>query len=473
MDYLLLVIYLIYGLAFFAMGIVAALSAGFTPSQGRMLRPLALFGFLHGFHELLEIFLLQATWLGAPLPDWTGWGRVSLLALSFLALLVYGILAYKTGRPHFGRADRIATLALLAYVAIVLISAWSTYHGRANIPWQQLSDALARYLLAVPSCFLAAMGLAVWSRDSDPPLARPLYYAAMGFALYGFTQLVVPKVDMVPATLLNASAFRSWTGIPIQALRALLAIAITLALLRASQIAEEECRTRALKALEEHDQARRDLLLHTVRAQEDERARIARELHDEISQLLAALSLDAGTLQQGLPARSRLRPLADRLQFNSRRVAEALYRITRDLRPAQLDELGLVPALKFLTMQEFRAKNLKVDLKIEGEARRLDPLSELVLFRVTQEACNNVLRHARTDQAWIRLSFEPEQVQLEIEDHGAGFDPRQIFRPPRGWGLAGMRERLEALNGHLELTSSPGQGTRVTATIPLARTKEK
>jgi signal transduction histidine kinase len=103
---------------------------------------------------------------------------------------------------------------------------------------------------------------------------------------------------------------------------------------------------------------------------------------------------------------------------------------------------------------------------VTGTRRRLDPLLETVIFRVAQEALANVSRHAQTDHAWINLKFEPAQVILQVGDQGSGFDPTGDLIPPRGWGLAGMRERVESVNGCFQITSAPGKGTLVEAVLP-------
>jgi two-component system sensor histidine kinase UhpB len=206
---------------------------------------------------------------------------------------------------------------------------------------------------------------------------------------------------------------------------------------------------------------RRELLRHIVQAQEEERARIARELHDETAQTLAAFSIDVATLQMVVPDEPEVRKITSRLQSLGKRMSQGLYRLVHDLRPAQLDDLGLVPALQYLVDQDAKSKELDVNLDIQGPVRRLDTVVETVLFRVTQEALSNVIRHAQIKRACVCLTYENQQVTLTVADSGAGFDPAQTFSPPRGWGLTGMRERVEAVGGQLNILSAPGNGTIV------------
>jgi signal transduction histidine kinase len=112
---------------------------------------------------------------------------------------------------------------------------------------------------------------------------------------------------------------------------------------------------------------------------------------------------------------------------------------------------------------------LEVGISVEGQARRLEPLVETVLFRVAQQSLGNVARHAKTSRAVVRIAFRAAEVAMTVEDHGCGFDPSQSFSEPRGWGLAGMRERVEALGGSCEIESAPGRGTAVLVVLPEER----
>jgi two-component system NarL family sensor kinase len=148
-------------------------------------------------------------------------------------------------------------------------------------------------------------------------------------------------------------------------------------------------------------------------------------------------------------------------------MSQGLYRLVHDLRPAQLDDLGLVAALQYL-QDESRAKGLQVELHVEGRVRPLDPIRETVLFRVAQEALSNTLRHSGAEAATVSLEYGQGEVLLQVSDRGRGFDPSQEFNPPRGWGLAGMRERVEAIGGSLRIHSASGAGTQVEVAIPAA-----
>jgi signal transduction histidine kinase len=212
---------------------------------------------------------------------------------------------------------------------------------------------------------------------------------------------------------------------------------------------------------------RQDLLRHIVVAQEDERARVARELHDETAQILTAFSFHLAALQNALPARVNFQPQLDQLQLLSRQMSIGIYQLVRDLRPAQLDDLGLVAALQYQCDEAFHRTGLKVRLAVLGERRRLDKLVETVLYRVAQEALTNVARHAGVQEADLSIAFQPHQVALRVVDHGKGFHLEDYSTDRQAWGLEGMRERAESVNGSLLLHSTRGSGTEVEIIVPM------
>lgn len=485
-DPLLLFIYFLYGLAFLVMGLTLLLERNWSMASGqtRILLALATFGILHGIHEWLEFYLLAAGAFGDAVPGWLSWLRLILLYLSFVCLIVYGISSFRQPGYTPLAGMRLGLAVLLPFGAGILISAALAYRAAVH-PWLDLLDGLSRYLLAFPGAAFAALALrdaSIRQRSlGNPKVARHYLLAASGFLFYGVTQFFVRPLDMFPANWINAEAFRSLFGFPVQILRAGAAVVITIAIVRVTQALEREralqlesAREERLRVLEQiqsemskREQMRRELLQHTVFCQEEERARIARELHDETSQTLSALSLDLATLKTMIPKGDQSLEFVDRLQSLNKQMAQGLYRLVHDLRPAQLDDLGLIPALQYLADQDARGKGLDIRLTIEGKNRRLEASVETVLYRIAQEALTNIVRHAQTRQGAITLRYETQQVTLRVEDQGSGFDLAKNFLPPQGWGLAGMRERVEAVGGDLSIQSEPGKGTAVVAVIPL------
>jgi signal transduction histidine kinase len=228
-------------------------------------------------------------------------------------------------------------------------------------------------------------------------------------------------------------------------------------------------RTRALTAAHAH---RRRLLEQIVVAQEDERRRIARELHDEIGQGLTALVLQLGAAEGALPTDGgAVRSQLETIRAQTSEVIENVRRLMLDLRPAVLDDLGLVPAVRWCAESHLAPAGIDVRIAIAGldEHDRLPRRVELVTFRLAQEAITNVIRHADARHVAISLVRAGTSLEISVDDDGRGFD---LDAPPgpnerRGWGLAGMQERVALLGGTLSVTSRPQRGTRVSATIPV------
>ncbi len=477
-DTLLLFVFFIYGLTFFTMGIALAFEGGRFPAlaAAKVLRPLAIFGLIHGTHEWVDAYLLQSDSLQVTLPVWVSWFRLALLISSFIFLIIFDIQAFRLF-PHSSHTlDRILFSLLGIYLLVITISAGSALLTK-QVRFDQLFSVLARYILAVPGAIAAAFSLRAQALNSSGEerkhLVTHLTVAAVGFGIYGLAQLFVADTNMFPARYINAEAFRTWSGFPVQVVRMAAAILITLGLVRATQLAERE-RQRQLQAvqkmhldaIEERDRYRHELLLHTVKAQEEERSRVARELHDETSQILAAFSLALATLRKRASRSKDALPLVDQLQLLSKQMSQSLYRLVHDLRPAELDDLGLVPAIHYL--QENNAqKGLNVSIDVSGHYRRLDPIVETVLFRVAQEALNNVVRHAQVAEAHIQVDFLPQKIILRISDAGIGFDPEKPLTPPHGWGLAGMMERVSLVGGQLLIESASGKGTKIVVIVPM------
>ncbi len=227
----------------------------------------------------------------------------------------------------------------------------------------------------------------------------------------------------------------------------------------------------------DRDALRRELLERIVLAQEEERRRIARELHDEIGQALTALVMQLGTVENAVPRSAS--PLRDRLAgirgLTSQTVAE-VRRLMLDLRPAILDDLGLVPAIRWYAESHLPPAGIEAQVSVSGldEHQRFPRRLELVAFRLTQEALTNVLRHAGATRVTISLERQNGTLALSIGDNGRGFDAGRQRKPGQrgGWGLVGMQERVVLLGGALVVTSRPRQGTRVTATIPIGEEAE-
>jgi signal transduction histidine kinase len=204
-----------------------------------------------------------------------------------------------------------------------------------------------------------------------------------------------------------------------------------------------------------------------IRAQEDERRTIARELHDEVGQVLTAIKMELATAERAIAGGS---PAADVL-LPARTIADGALQTIRDLsrllHPTILDDLGL-PAAVELYLKEFGTRNgLTVTFTHEGMGDRLGAETEAAAYRIVQEAITNVLKHARASACIVQLQRLPNTLLIMVEDNGVGFDPQEAGREgaPDGLGLISIRERVGHLRGTLRIESAPGRGTRLTAVL--------
>ncbi len=200
-------------------------------------------------------------------------------------------------------------------------------------------------------------------------------------------------------------------------------------------------------------------------ALENEAKRIAHALHDEAGQLLASVHFVVAEMADELPPQSR--PRLQEIKALLNRIETELRNLSHELRPIVLDRLGLLPALQFLAEGVTRRAGIPITVK-GGEPGRLPPVVEITLYRIVQEALNNVLKHARASSASIELEVGPERVSCTIRDNGVGFAAERIQHSD-GLGLAGIRERLNALGGSLHFASRPKRGTELRAEVPRGR----
>lgn len=221
---------------------------------------------------------------------------------------------------------------------------------------------------------------------------------------------------------------------------------------------------------------------HVLRAQEDgtayrhaltdgqeaERARIARELHDETVQALVAIAqsvdLAANWIEKD-PTRAAVMLKTARTQAVE--TVEGLRRLIANLRPPALEELGLVPALKMLAEN---TESVVVAVKADGNERRLDETRELTLFRAVQEAIHNAQRHGNAQHITVEVHYQPDEAHLIVQDDGTGFllpEDLECLVKNGHFGLIGIRERVHHLNGAVHIASQSGQGTKLTVTLPL------
>jgi signal transduction histidine kinase len=212
----------------------------------------------------------------------------------------------------------------------------------------------------------------------------------------------------------------------------------------------------------------KELLHHLVLAQEEERGRIAREMHDQLGQQLAALILKLGMLKGGFGEQEGLRGQFEALEADAKQLDRDVSFLVWELRPPALDDLGLQAALTRHTRTWSKHFNIAVKLHVAGmEKDRLTPEIETALYRIAQEALNNIVKHARAANVDIILERRAEEVSLIVEDDGVGFDTEEApGAAGGGLGLTGMRERTGTVGGTVEIESRPGGGVTVFVRIP-------
>lgn len=476
-------IYFLYGLAFFSMGLLVMVEGGRSSDARlrRALRPLAAFGLVHAANEWIELYVLAAT-TGQPIPAWLSCLRLAMLAFSFVSLAAFG---------SYLMATKAVALRLILIVPLGLESIWAfgllLLRGKFPAPgiWG-VADVWTRYSLAIPAALLAAIGLVIQQRVFRQAglvsFGRDALWAAVAFGWYGLVgQIFVQSTSLPPSNIINQTLFESLFGFPVQLFRAALAMLASffvIRFLRAFQVEIERqiasLQEARVKEAEQREAMRGELFRRVVAAQENERQRIARELHDETGQALTAIGL--GLRGLGTRAESgdegRANQTLRQLQELTAHSLDELQRLIADLRPSHLDDLGLPAALRWYAHDVQERTHLSVKVEINGKERPVSPAVKTALFRIAQEALTNVVKHAEAHHATIKLTFDPDAVRVEVTDDGCGFDPRAISSSRPAWGLTGMQERTTLLGGKFALNSHPGTGTKVQVSIPYEEEKE-
>lgn len=219
------------------------------------------------------------------------------------------------------------------------------------------------------------------------------------------------------------------------------------------------------------EEGRRELLRQIVNAQEEERRRIARELHDQMGQHLTAIMLEVESLKHHFQAEPSCQKSLHQLDSLTNHLSKEIHTLALELRPTALDDVGFYSALRNYVEEWAARYRLSVDLHIKGtDDARLPPHIETTLYRIAQEALTNIVRHAESDHVSLIVEQRSDHVMAIIEDDGQGFDVESTFKPSvnsRRIGLLGMRERATLVGGSLNIESTPGGGTTVFVSLPI------
>ena len=223
----------------------------------------------------------------------------------------------------------------------------------------------------------------------------------------------------------------------------------------------------SMRSEDEQDPRVRQLLSRLITGQEDERQRIARDLHDHVGQQITALRLRTHHILRNLPADHALRNELAELDALSAEIDRDVSRLAWELRPPPLNELGLAGALEHFVRRWSSRHGIDAEFRTNGHPERLDPQIETCLFRIAQESLHNVLKHSSATRVVITLGGDRSDIVLSIEDNGIGFSRDTHHAGQEGGiGLVGMEERATLAHGMLEIDTAPGRGATIVARIP-------
>src|SRR4030042_810620 len=479
----LIIVYFFYGLSFFVMGLAVLLEIGHASKLdfSRALRPLIGFGLIHGCHEWFEMFLIMQVRLYGPITaDWILPVRLIALATSFLFLIAFGarlITGAEKRSLYFAMLSTITAIWVIGLIGVLLSQSTSETRAIAT-------DVYTRYAIAIPGAGLTVWGLLIQRRKfiqiGMPGIGRDVLLAAIAFGIYGLIgQLFASPSIIFPSEYLNSDVFLRWFGVPVQVFRAATATMAAIFIIRSLRAFEvesnqriNELRDAQLAEQERLDALRAELLHRTVIAQESERQRIPRELHDETGQTLTALGMGLrGMSETILTNRGRAVEQANQLEKLAMTGVEELQRMVSGLHPPQLDDLGLLAALRWYTSDICHRTGLTINIVNQGGKPKLTSDIRAVVFRIAQEAINNVVRHANASSIDIQLVYTPNNIYLRVEDNGQGFNSEVVLKKkpgrPTAWGLLGMVERASLVGGSCNIFSHPGKGTLIEVNVPI------
>ncbi len=343
------------------------------------------------------------------------------------------------------------------------------------VPWAVTVEQPKETILELPTIILQRMLIAIGAA----------LLIAIGL-IWGFTRQIIRPIQTLATTVENFGTSNLQTEVPNMGHDEIGRLAQSFETMRRqlkysldeiNQWNQElerrvEERTAELETLYEQlsqrDMERGDLLGKIITAQEEERRRIARELHDDISQTLTGLVMNLGSAENLIASDPvTARQALESLRHVASEAVKNTRRLMRDLRPSLLDDLGLVPAISWYVENYLAPAGVEANLEVLGLEERLPSAVEIALFRVVQEALTNITKHAQAKTANICLQFAPSAIVGDIEDDGIGFSIDKVrIERSEGMGLLGMGERIELLKGKLKVESKLGKGTRVHFEIP-------
>ena len=465
------------------MGLAVLLEFGHSSKLdfARALRPLIGFGLIHGSHEWFEMFLIIQNRISGPFTaPWVLPIRLIALATSFLFLIAFGarlIAGPGKHKLYIGMLSTITAIWVIGLLGVIFNESTSQIRTIA-------ADVYTRYALAIPGALLTVWGLIIQRRKfiqaGMSSFGRDVILAAIAFGLYGgIGQLFASPSIIFPSSFLNSEVFLRLFGFPVQVFRAVTATMAAIFITRSLRAFEvessrhiEELRNEQVAEQQRLEALRAELLHRTVIAQESERQRIARELHDETGQTLTALGMGLRGMSETISTnRNRAIEQANQLEKLAMEGVEELQRMVSGLHPPQLDDLGLLAALRWYTNDISTRFGITINIVNHGGKPKLSSDVRAVVFRIAQEAINNIVRHANANCIDIQLDYTEDNIYLRVEDNGQGFNTDVVLKKkpgkPTAWGLLGMVERAALVGGTCNIFSHPGKGTLIEVNVPI------
>ncbi|HUI89845.1 MAG TPA: sensor histidine kinase [Anaerolineales bacterium] len=449
------IIYFIYGLMFFVLGLAIALQSRYSShlELARSLNWLAAFGFLHGFHEWGDLFIpLQAEYMAPGIILFLNYIHLLLLAVSFACLYGFGLALLEPLKHR--RWLHIAFAAVLISWLVLSLGFFRIWFTDFDI-WNNSVDALTRYFIGLPSGLLAAYALRehTFKRIAPydvPRIVRALQLAGIAMAIYAFAAgLIVPPVSFFPGNWLNTDTFARYLVVPPQLFRALIGLAMAMTTIRFLEIFDVET-------------ARRIEAMHQQQMLADERERIARELHDGTIQKVYTAALLVRSAQNLAGPDT---PLTGRLGTAVGVLDDVIGDLRRDLvelRPPDQSPEPLKLALQKLATDPRFNPLVTVEVNLDlPDSCSLSPEQNVHVLAIVQETLANAVRHAHARRVSIAANCKDGHLCIAVKDDGGGI-PEQVIE---GHGMRNMRDRASLLHGQLAIERL-SKGTRVTLDFP-------
>ncbi len=457
-----IVVFFIYGLSFFLLGVVVLLRAqrdsGFWVERHLWL--LAAFGLLHGLNEWLDMFML----IGAQ--EWSESVQTSVSIcrffvgqVSYVFLLQFGVAIVLHGRNRSAWLSRAALAVCATFILGFAFAGWRTGFSKQ---WFLISDITMRYIVAFPGALLTGVGFFLERRNPEivrleaPAVRQGLTGLGVSFCLYAvLAGLVVKPAPFFPATVVNYETFARLTTFPVQVFRAACAIVALAFIGRALRVFD-------LRTRQELATAYREI----IRTSNREQVRIGQDLHDGLGQQLAGIAYMSKILEKRLEEKlPDEAATAKQIREDLDDAIDMTRGLARGLHPAAIERNGLGFALRELAENTEKLFGVPCVPKIDEEVVIEDNAAADHLFRIAQEAVGNAVKHAAASSITVELQAQGENVELSVRDDGSGIAAGKDTG--NGIGLRIMRYRAEVTGAALDVTSQPGRGTEVRAVLPL------